>query len=344
MGINLKSIVLRQLTGSLAVNALTPFTRDRACIFMLHRFNHPERGIRGHDPQVLRETLGWLRRERFELLSLVEVFNRLQQPAPGLRRAVAFTIDDGYADHFEVAVPAFAEFDCPVTTFVVSGFLDQALWMWWDRIVYAFAQSPRSSVEVMVGDTPARHTWDGPATRRAAALDFTQRCKGVREGEKLAAVERLAKALEVELPVTPPPQFAPMTWNDLRAAERSVMRFGPHTVTHPILERADDVQAQFEVAESWRRLRQEASAPVPIFCYPNGEWADFGEREINNLRALDLKGAVTGVHGYASAAEIRHDAGGSYRVRRFPFPDELPTAAQYAGGFEQLKSVIRGRR
>ena len=63
----------------------------------------------------------------------------LSGDGPPLNRAVAFTIDDGYVEQATVAAPVFAEFDCPVTTFVTSGFLDRALWFWWDQIEYVFA-------------------------------------------------------------------------------------------------------------------------------------------------------------------------------------------------------------
>ena len=39
-----------------------------------------------------------------------------------VRRAVAFTIDDGYFDQGHIAGPIFAEFDCPATIFTVRRF------------------------------------------------------------------------------------------------------------------------------------------------------------------------------------------------------------------------------
>lgn len=37
----------------------------------------------------------------------------------------------------------FAEFDCPFTTFLTTGFLDRTLWFWWDRIEYVFCHAVR---------------------------------------------------------------------------------------------------------------------------------------------------------------------------------------------------------
>ena len=81
----------------------------------------------------------------------------------------------------------------------------------------------------------------------------------------------------------------------LRASERKGMQFGPHTVTHPILSRAPQANMREELATSWARLRTEAEGAVPIFCYPNGQPGDYGEREVRVLRELGLRAAVTGL-------------------------------------------------
>lgn len=338
-----KNAVLHVAMSRPARRLLAPLMRDRACVFMLHRFAQPERGVQGHDPAVVRAVLAWLRREGFELVRLDDLVARLRGDGPPLRRAVAFTIDDGYADHAEVAGPLFAEHDCPVTTFVATGFVDGRLWMWWDRIEHAFRHARRDAVALTLADAPWQAAWQDDAGRRAAQVDFTERCKRVPDAAKLAAIEALAAALEVALPAVPPPAYAPMTWEQLRRAESAGMSFAPHTVTHPVLARTPDAQSRHELEESWRRLAAEAAAPQRIFCYPNGGWADFGEREVATLRHLGFAGAVVGETGYAEARDARDEAG-RFRLRRFAFPDQLPVAAQYAGGFERFKAVLRGQR
>lgn len=331
----LRAAMLPPVTGALA-----PFTRDHACIFMLHRFTYPERGVTGHDPALVRAALAWLRRERFQLIGVRELLQQLESGTP-VRRAVAFTIDDGYADHAEVAAPLFAEFDCPVTTFVATGFLDRCLWFWWDRIEYVFDQTRLTSVALPLGESGLRYNWSDAAGRHQAQLDFIERCKRVPDAEKLAGIGRLARALDVELPEAAPSRYAPMSWDQLREAERHGMSFGPHTVTHPVLSQTPDAQSQMELHDSWARLTVEAREPTPIFCYPNGGWKDFGVREVQTLKQVGIAGAVVGETGFADRASLR-EADGAFRVRRFAFPDRLPVAAQYASGLERLKRMLRG--
>jgi peptidoglycan/xylan/chitin deacetylase (PgdA/CDA1 family) len=163
------------------------------------------------------------------------------------------------------------------------------------------------------------------------------------EPEKLATIERLAAAAHVELPERPPRQYAPMTWDQVRDLERRGMRFGPHTVTHPILTRTSADESRREIADSWRRLREEAEHPVPVFCYPNGQVGDYGDREISVLRGLGFTGAVVGTIGYADAPAFRASPEGPFRVRRFGYPHELTLLAQSVSGLERISRLVRGQ-
>ena len=312
-----------------------------ATVFMLHRFRDSEHGIEGCDVPHLRNTLAYLVKNGYEFISIPSLFDRLAGNGPPLRGAVAFTMDDGYVDQATVAAPVFADFECPVTTFVSTGFLDGQLWFWWDQISYIFQRSARNPVQVLVGAAELNYRWNSEAERDGAQEDFTARCKLVTDTEKLAAVARLAEAAEVELPTRAPPHCAPMSWEQLRDCEKLGMTFGPHTVTHPILSRTTPEAAEYEISESWARLRTEARNPVSIFCYPNGGWEDFGEREVSVLRRLGLVGAVVGEPGYADAVAFRRSGADPFKVKRFAFPDDLPHVVQYVSGLERFKQLLR---
>jgi len=315
---------------------------ERATIFMLHRFDCPDVGIYGHDLGFLRSTLEYLRRNKYELVSLRELYVRLAHGARPIRSAVAFTIDDGYFDHAHVAAPIFAEFDCPVTTFVTTGFLDGQLWFWWDQIEYIFESTRRPRISLTLGPKNLEFQVNEPSRRAKGKADFTNFCKTLKTEDRHVAIVELASAAEVGIPICPPQRYAPMTWDALRGAEKRGMEFGPHTVTHPILAQSSDEQAATEVAESWGKLQQEAKNPVPIFCYPNGQFSDFGEREIQVARRAGMRGAVSGESGYFDRDHILRNSDEGFRVRRFAFPDDLTDVIQYVSGIERAKQVLRG--
>jgi peptidoglycan/xylan/chitin deacetylase (PgdA/CDA1 family) len=304
---------------------------------MLHRLTDPDTGATGDDPRELRRTLAFLRRRGYELVGIEEMFRRLGASEDPGDLGVAFTLDDGYAEQVRVAGPIFAEFDCPATVFLTTGFLDQALWQWWDRIEYVFEGCRVRRITASLADATLDYRWEDSRGRDAARDDFTARCKRVPDAEKLAGIARLAVAAGVELPFEVPARYAPMSWSEVRTWERKGMTFGPHTVTHPILSQASGVQSRQEIHGSWARLREMADRPVPIFCYPNGQPEDLGPREWDAIRASGLTGALTTTIGYARAPEFRARPENPFLVPRFPYPNDHRVAALFASGADRIR-------
>lgn len=315
--------------------------RHCATVFMLHRFQDAERGIAGCDVSHLRRALTYLVKNNYEFVNLIDLFDRLAGKGPQPSGVVAFTIDDGYIDQAMIAAPIFAEFGCPVTTFVSTGFLDGKLWFWWDQIEHVFEHAACRSVQLRIGDTALDYRWENKDQRIQAQAEFTAKCKLIPDAGKLAAIAQLAQKAEVEIPNNPPPHCAPMSWEHVRMCEKMGMTFGPHTVTHPVLSRTTFDVTGYEITESWARLCAEAQSPVPVFCYPNGGWDDFGDREIAVLRRLGFLGAVVGEPGYADALAFQRNQDDRFKVRRFAFPDELPHVIQYVSGVERFKQILR---
>ena len=151
--------------------------RDRGLVFMLHRFDNPDLGVPGHNPEHLRRSLDYLRGHGYELVRLEDLIRRLATDAPKPSGAIAFTIDDGYADQATIGAPVFAEFDCPVTTFVTTGFLDRAMWFWWDRVTYIFSRTRAQRLRARLGVQQLDYAWSGAVERQRMCDDFIRRCR-----------------------------------------------------------------------------------------------------------------------------------------------------------------------
>lgn len=313
-----------------------------ASIFMLHRFSSPDDGVQGHDPATVRAILSYLRKKRYDLISLHELFRRLRENEP-LRRAVAFTIDDGYFDHASVAGPIFAAMDCPVTIFAVTGFLDGKSWLWWDRIQYICERTSRETLKARVGNEERAYTLDSVPARLAAAHDINWWCQDALHPDREACIANLARDADVELPPKPPRQFAALSWDEARQLEKRGVTFGPHTVTHPVLSSTGDEQARSEISSSWKRVCEEMAYPVPVFCYPAGRQRDFGPRELEAVQLAGLWGAVRGYPGKFRADELREPPA-ICCVPRYPFTDNLTDVLQCVSGFEDMKAWLRGAR
>lgn len=336
----------RLILQLIAADALAPTLRRAGrgllSIFTLHRFTDPELGVVDTNPATLRDHLAYLRRHRYRLLSLTDVLKRLNDDDGATGPAVAFTVDDGYADFARVGAPIFAEYDCPVTLFVPTGFLDGQLWLWWDQVAHLFNHTRQSSLHLEPALDAPRSRWSLPADRARAVQDVVSRLEWMDAPARDVLIAGLAERLEVELPVTPPPEFAPISWEDVRRTARLGATFGAHTVTHRILSLAPDEACDWEIRESCRRLREQTDAYVPVFCYPNGEVRAVGQRDREATRRAGLEAALTTVPAYAAG----HGTGSlqardRFAIPRFPYPDDRGHLVHVVSGLARLRGTPR---
>ncbi|MGH7560651.1 MAG: polysaccharide deacetylase family protein [Gemmatimonadales bacterium] len=310
----LKHATLGLLTSKGVDRLWSPWSRRALPVLTLHRFADAERGIAGFPAEALRAQLRLLSQRGYRVLPLGDALNRLEAGEP-LARAVVLTVDDGYADFFRVALPVLEEFSCPVTLFVTTGFVDGTLWMWWDQVAWVLERDGRAV------DAPAR----------VATL------KRLPDTERRAAIAGLARGTGVTIPAVPPERYAPVTWDQLRAATTRGVTVGPHTVSHPILSRCDDAAVETEVKDSWERLRSECgAAALPVFCYPNGGAGDQSSREESILARLGFRAAFTTIPGFVRAHSPED---GRYRLPRFPHPASMPHLLQLASGLGRLRRI-----
>jgi peptidoglycan/xylan/chitin deacetylase (PgdA/CDA1 family) len=322
-----------------------PLVRDAAVIFMLHRFADPERGVFGTEPAHLAKCLGWLRRRGRPLLDLENLVRRWIHGKEVPAGAVCFTVDDAYYDFFTRGLDVFVEHDCPVTVFVPTGFLAGDGWLWWDRVGYVLQRAEDLTIRSVLAelDLPGHET---PTDRANASERLLANLERVSEPRREAALRALSEATGVAVPAETPPSCRPMTWDQVRSAEQEgIVRFAPHSLTHPVLSRTSSERLLREISGSWRRLREETERPVPIFAYPGGAPFTFGPREERAVREAGLMAAVSArpeylgcLDGPGRESELR------WRLPRFGLPSGWAEFVQIASGLLRLRQRLRDRQ
>jgi peptidoglycan/xylan/chitin deacetylase (PgdA/CDA1 family) len=336
-----KRMLMRAATNRWAAPLLSLSTRGVGTVFMLHRFADLQLGNPGHDSAGLRMMLSALRRSGRELLPVEEIVRRAREDDFGRGAPVAFTVDDGYLDFATVAAPIFAEFDCPVTVFLVTGVLDGHEWYWWDRISFALEETRHQSAEISLLGRTMQFAWKSPEERMLAGQAIMDALKVVRNAERLHILDLFSSSLEVVLPERPPSRFAPMSWDQVRSCGANGTAFGAHTVTHPILSQIGDEEARQEIETSWRRLMSETTAVSDVFCYPNGGPGDFTPATIRILEELGFTSAVTTSRAYVTSASCNATSDAPYRVPRFAYPDDAIDLQQILSGVERIRAFLR---
>lgn len=329
---------IRLLSGPMGRRLFRPIMRNRATIFMLHRVAAPEQDVHGHTLEQVRNIILALARSGARFVSLRDMLERWRAGETIDPDCVAFTMDDGFADQALLARQVFLPLRCPVTIFLISGFLDGELWPWDDQLAYAFANTTKERADVVLGGQSFALRLDSPSARRAALHRVREHCKQIDNSNLYALVRTIAAALGVRLPSRPPAQHQPMTWEEARALEADGVEFGPHSISHRIFSRLPVEQSRVEINGSWARLQHELRHPSPVFAWPTGRHTDYTEKDVELARAAGMIGCVATDDDYAYAPRGREDA--LFGVRRFALPEDEVTALRYGSWLERARQFL----
>src|SRR6202521_2756920 len=291
-----RSNVIRAGLGALyftgAHYLLRPIFSGVGAIFMLHHVR-PRRDAEfqpNHHlevaPEFLRAMLAHLRSRGIDVITMDEVHQRLIERNFSQRFA-CFTLDDGFRDNRDFALPVMREFDAPFTVFVASDFAEGTGRLWWIALEMVIAKA--SSIEAAIGGLATRLEPPTPAAKQVAFDRLHDRLRSLpgehdihREIAVLCArhgVDEAAVCRELC-----------MSWDELKPfADDPLVTIGAHTVTHCNLARQTEEIASHEMATGRARIEEALQHPVAHLAYPYGDKFAAGAREFALARAAGFK-------------------------------------------------------
>ncbi|MHA1524941.1 MAG: polysaccharide deacetylase family protein [Alphaproteobacteria bacterium] len=330
----LKAKVLRAgldaLYYSRAYRALAPWTRGLGAIFTLHRvlpasstpgpgeFN--PNGILAISPEFLDVAITRTRAAGIEIVSLDTVAERLASPG-GHGRFVAFTLDDGYRDNLEHALPVFKRHGCPFTVYVATDFTDGTARLWWVALERIIAGGGRVSALPVGQDI--EFDCRTIEEKNSAYKAIYWRLRAMDEESRHQAINAIARAHDFDISALAG-ELA-MTWKELALlAAEPLATIGAHTVSHPALASLDEPAMVAEITRGRDILTGHLGVEPRHFAYPYGDPASAGPREFDAVRALGFKTGVTtakgmlfGGHHDHLAALPRISLNGDYQAGRY---------------------------
>jgi peptidoglycan/xylan/chitin deacetylase (PgdA/CDA1 family) len=277
--------------------------RVRPAVLMYHRIATERVDPWGLavSPAQFDEQVQWLSHHR-TLLPLTE-FARLQQEARLPARAVAITVDDGYACNAMTAAPILEAHQAPATFFVTTGPVSAGHEFWWDELQRIVLDSSVERIELTMeprnllielgersSGTVGWRPGSPPSGRRQQAyMELWHAVRPLEPRSQAAALTELR--LQAGIPFAPRDSHRPMTLDELRAVSRSdVVDLGCHTLTHPSLPlQAPSVQ-RAEIGDG-REVCAEITGRLPAtFAYPFG---DYDSSVVDLVRDAKYEAACT---------------------------------------------------
>jgi peptidoglycan/xylan/chitin deacetylase (PgdA/CDA1 family) len=279
-----------------AHHLLRPIFAGVGTIFMLHHVRplqdgefQPNRHLEVA-PQFLRAMLAHLRSRSIDIISMDELHRRLAERNFS-RRFACFTLDDGYRDNRDYALPIMREFDAPLMMLVASDFAQGAGHLWWIALGTVIARA--ACIDVEIDGVATRLDTSTLATKQAAfdrLHDWLRRLPGQDDLEREIGalcvshgVDQAAICRELCL-----------SWEELKSVVNDpLVSVGAHSVTHCNLAAQSAEIARQEMTASREQIENALQRPVRHFAYPYGDKYAAGAREFALARAAGFKTAVT---------------------------------------------------
>jgi len=203
---------------------------------------------------------------------------------------MVFTLDDGYRDNLEHALPIFERHNVPFTVFVTGGFVDRTHSIWWKTAEALLSKLDSFTFDFGSGliTLPTR-TLD----QKYAAYDRLYRAISCREQHHV--VDRL-DALARENGIDPLAIVDREVMNeaDLKALLQSPLAtLGAHTISHCSMAHVTVEDLQKEIEQSALRVAAICGERPLAFAYPYGDRCAAGQREYDAVRDSGFDLAVT---------------------------------------------------
>ncbi len=265
------------------------------------------------DPETLSYPLGknrYVRPNTFELhlkyltrkcvvLTLDELFTRVEANAEIPPNAVAITIDGGWFDNFVYAAPLIKKFGVPVTMFVAPYFIGTQNYPWQDKVVIALLAMKKLGGKFLPFDffeTTDRRLLEEVSPEGEISLDLISRTVAVLSRHtpenRLIALSAFGKIMSVanmDLPAEP----AFMNWNDIRMLEGLPVSFGALTNGGSLCHELSYDMVFEEIRDAFVTLENRTTQLARIFSFPEGLVTGDAMRALTQLkitRALGIEG------------------------------------------------------
>lgn len=316
------------------------FAGNYASIMMIHRFSEFSPSIQADNSAVfMREMLEEVRKLKIPVVSVDQIIEAKLGLSDIPPNAVAFSMDDGFIDQATIGAELFLEYDCPVTIFVVTDYLDDKYWMLDSKLEYILYHSPLDVITVESSSGVKTYPRGSSEDISSTIRSIMEYARSLPLRDAVPFMDALALAGEVDLPEKAPAEYRPMSWEDSRNLESRGVMIGSQTCRHPVLSSEDDETAKYEIEHSFCRLGEELKTPSKVFCYPTGRYQDYLSRDMEYLRQAGYTGALNAEPGYVDVSG--HNNGSIYSINRFALPNDINAFRQYALHAELMKEKIR---
>lgn len=278
--------------------------RGRGAIFTLHHVR-PEAKLfepNAHlevTPEFLEAAIVELRSQGYDFVRLDEIPERLA--SSDQTPFAAFTLDDGYYNNAQHALPVFERHRVPFTVFITRGFVERTHSLWWETLGELL---PRlEHMEFDFGEGLERIKLSSASQVKATFQRFADYVWQQDEAAAVAALDALARRHGID-PLELTARLVMGRDDLLRLVEHPLASLGAHTISHRAVSRLSAEETRGELRQSADWLEQVTGTRPSTFAFPYGMRSAVSARDIEIARELGFSVAVTTQPGTLSESSL----------------------------------------
>lgn len=299
---------LKALYYTQAHRLLAPVTEGLGLIYMLHQVSpapdaaFAPNGILRVDPDFLDAVIAQVRSAGLDIVTLDEARARILAGGSE-KRFVCFTLDDGYRDNLEYALPVFRKHGAPFTIYIPSDYPSGEGELWWLALEDVIAGRDAVTVDLGRGE----ETFDTGETgdKQAAYHRIYWHMRALPQEAQRVFIRGLCDRYAVDMAATCHDLI--MSWDEVRAlAAEPLATIGAHTVGHYAVAKLGDERAYDEMKQGADRLAKQLGAWPRHFSFPYGDEGSAGPRDFKLASQIGFETAVTTRKGVLFPEHKKH--------------------------------------
>ena len=314
IGIFMRYSIIKMVLNALYFSGIQAvagyWTGGVGAILMLHHVRdgkHTEFSPNGHlqiSPKFLDRLISKLKVNGYEFVSLEEIHRRFKHDAFDRNaKVVALTLDDGYRDNLEFAVPVFRKHNVPYAIFVTPGFVDGRADLWWEDLSEIIAQ--RDEIRIAMHNGNIEFDLSTLAKKKKAYKELLKWLTfKTSEVEQRKIVRDLAWAYKIDTKAHRAQQI--MNWREIsELAQDPLCTIGAHTIHHYAVARLSEKEATWEMRESANILQSELDEKTRFFAFPYGFVLAAGARDFAIAMGLGFDMSLTSRQGVLRRSHVK---------------------------------------
>ena len=240
-------------------------------------------------PEFLSQTIELLIHEGFDFIRLRDLPDHLGH-SRSQRPFAIFTLDDGYSNNRDIALPIFERYQVPATIYVTPAFAERTAIIWWELLAKLIAQEDEIAFDFGYGIElyPTQTLED-----KISFFDLF--CKSLWSSDEINCTEQL-EILSRQYGIDPLALTKALTLSKSELSELSrhpLIDLGAHGQNHLSIGRLPDHLAAQEITQSVTWLEDLTGKRPQSFAFPYGNAQAAGPRDFKLVQDLGLDLALT---------------------------------------------------